>query len=345
MLNGRRIADLPLGLSRSLICGVFPYLHGMYSPVSGLKEVIKASRWAALGIASPSVSVVILTFNEEINIAEALASCAWCDDVHVLDSGSTDQTRAIAHQMGAKVYVNKFESFGQQRNWAIDNIPVRHAWQFHLDADERFTIDLVREMAAILPGGAASASAAKPPQAGFFVANQMILMDQWIKRASGYPTYQVRLFDKHRLRFIDVGHGQRESTSDPIGTLKQPYLHYNFSKGLDEWFARHNRYSTQEARKALDEVAGTGPTSILGLSLELLKHLPGPAIARRRALKRLAARLPARGFLRRLHMLLVQGAILDGHAGWQYAKMVGIYESMIALKLRDLRRQSPSARR
>src|SRR5687768_13928574 len=72
------------------------------------------------------VSVVILTFEEMSNITECLRSCAWCDDVHVLDSGSTDRTVDIARQMGATVHVNPFRSFGQQRNWAIDHIPHRH---------------------------------------------------------------------------------------------------------------------------------------------------------------------------------------------------------------------------
>src|ERR1051325_440238 len=86
----------------------------------------------------PPVSVVVLTFNEEDNIRDCLLSCAWCDDVHVLDSGSKDRTCDIAREMGAAVHFNKFKSFGDQRNWAIDNIPCKHQWHFHLDADERF---------------------------------------------------------------------------------------------------------------------------------------------------------------------------------------------------------------
>ena len=91
------------------------------------------------GTSRVPVSVVILTLNEEINIAQCLASCAWCDDVHVLDSGSTDRTREIAEEKGATVHINPFESCGAQRNWAIDNIPTKYNWIFHLDADEQFT--------------------------------------------------------------------------------------------------------------------------------------------------------------------------------------------------------------
>src|SRR3954462_7878823 len=95
---------------------------------------------------TPPVSVIILTQDEESNIGDCLRSCAWCDDVHVLDSGSRDRTCEIAAAMGATVHHNPCQSFGQQRNWAIDNINTKYQWHFHLDADERFSMPLVEEM-------------------------------------------------------------------------------------------------------------------------------------------------------------------------------------------------------
>jgi glycosyltransferase involved in cell wall biosynthesis len=266
-----------------------------------------------------AVSVVILTLNEEINLQACLDSCKWCDDVVVLDSGSTDGTAKIAAAGGVPVYTHPFQSFGQQRNWAIDNIPSKHEWVFHLDADERFTPELVAEMHRVL--------AANPTEAGFFIANQMMLMGSWLRYSSGYPAYQMRLFHKQRMRFIDVGHGQREAPGTRIGTLTQPYVHLNFSKGLDDWFARHNRYSKLEANEILKMLAE--PVA-LGDAFK-----GGPA--RRRALKRLAARLPFRAPLRFWTTLLIQRGILDGRAGIQYAKMLAIYEGMVALKVQERR--------
>jgi glycosyltransferase involved in cell wall biosynthesis len=272
----------------------------------------------------PPVSVVILTLDEEINLAAALDSCAWSDDVHVVDSGSRDRTADIARARAVPVHVHPFESFGAQRNWAIDHVPLRHDWVFHLDADERFTPELVREIDAVL--------ARNPQEAGFFVANQMILDGTWIRHASGYPTYQVRLFHKARLRFTDHGHGQRERTLAPgatIGTLRSPYLHLNFSKGLDDWQRRHERYALLEAR----QIAAARGTPFR--AADLLARDP---VVRRRALKRLASGLPGRPALRLLHSLVIQRAFLDGRAGLKYARLLARYERMIAANLRALRR-------
>src|SRR5947208_4581180 len=193
----------------------------------------------------PPVSVVILTYNEEPNIADCLRSCAWSDDVHVVDSGSTDGTCEIARAMGARVHVHPFTSFGEQRNWAIDHVPHRHDWVFHLDADERFTPELVAEMRRVLARG--------PREAGFYVPHKMMFMGRWLRRAEGgYPIYQMRLFHRGRMRFRDYGHGQREHTSGKVGLLGKPYLHYNFSKGLEDWIDKNNGYSPPEARETFE---------------------------------------------------------------------------------------------
>lgn len=268
----------------------------------------------------PPVSIVILTLDEAINIRQCLATCCWSDDVHVLDSGSRDGTGDLAREAGAAVHVNRFESFGRQRNWAIDHIPLKHDWTFHLDADERFTPELVAEIDATLR--------ANPSEAGFYVANQMIFMGSWIRRASGYPAYQMRLFHKGRMRFADHGHGQREETAGKVGTLRNPYVHHNFSKGLDDWFERHNRYSTREAAQILADG---------GESVGLGGLLSGDRIVRRRTLKRIVSRAPFRAQLRWFHTVVVKGAWLDGKAGLRYASLLAVYERMIALKLAERR--------
>jgi len=268
------------------------------------------------------ISVIILTLNEEINIRACVASCEWCDDIHVLDSGSTDRTQEIAREMGAQVHYNAFKSFGEQRNWAIDNIPTKHKWIFHLDADERFTEKLVIKMSSLLASG--------PQEAGFHVPHKVMFMGRWIKRSAGYPTYQMRLFHKDRMRFIDYGHGQRENEDSNIGVVDVPYLHFSFSKGIYDWLDKHNRYSTLEALQVLQ-----------GKDYEWRYRdlLFANKIHRRRAWKELTYRLPLRSKLRWFGILFISGGILEGSAGLAYANLMAIYENMISTKLKVLRSQ------
>jgi acetyltransferase-like isoleucine patch superfamily enzyme/glycosyltransferase involved in cell wall biosynthesis len=276
-----------------------------------------------VGAPNPPVSVLILTLNEQVNIADCLASCAWCDDVHVLDSGSQDHTREIAESMGAAVHVNAFESFGKQRNWAIDHIPMKHSWVFHLDADERFTPELVRAIRDLL--------AENPTEAGFHTPQKFIFMGRWLKRSAAYPTYQMRLFHKQRMRFRDYGHGQRESTDGAVGVLDVPYMHYPFSKGIYDWLDKHNRYSSLEALQVLE-----GSTEALNF-FDLFR---GDRVRRRRAWKEFSYRLPMRPTIRLITTLFVLGGILEGRPGWTYARLISMYERMITLKLRLLRERA-----
>ncbi len=135
------------------------------------------------------LTLVILTQDEEKNLPECLRSVIGrVADIHVLDSGSTDGTVALARGFGVPVHVHPFAGFGQQRNWAIDNIPHAHRWVLHLDADERMTPDLEAELRRLLT--------ADPSEAGFYVPSKLMLDGRWLRHSSGYPVYQVRLFDR-----------------------------------------------------------------------------------------------------------------------------------------------------
>ncbi|MFN0012047.1 MAG: glycosyltransferase family 2 protein [Phycisphaerales bacterium] len=274
----------------------------------------------------PPVSIVILTYNEEGNIADCIRSCAWCDDVHVLDSGSSDRTAEIARSMGVTVHTNRFRSFGDQRNWAIDHIPCRHPWHFHLDADERFTPEVVREMVDLLgPDGSAS------DKACYLCPSKMIFMGEWIKHSAGYPSYQVRLFRFGQCRFVDFGHGQREDSRGPVGTMVQPYMHYSFSKGLNEWLNKHNEYSEREAAEGI-AIQAEHPPSLRAM-------FTGDMIARRRAFKNLSYFLKVRAFWRFLYNYFFRGGVLDGIPGFHYCAMISMYEYWIELKIKERRQR------
>ncbi len=271
----------------------------------------------------PAISIVILTKDEEANITGCLDSVRMFDDVHVLDSGSTDATVQLVTQRNIPIHHHAFEGFGSQRNWAIDHIPTTNPWVFHLDADERFTNNLVQEIMIEL--------ATDPAHGGYHVPSQFIFADKWLRHAAQYPTYQVRMFHKDRLRFMDYGHGQREVTDHTLGTLQSPYKHLALSKGLDDWYAKHAKYARLEAEEAIRAIKGgdTGNTGSL---------LSSDSVQRRRALKRLSYKMPFRSTLRFLYMVILKRAFMDGSAGITYARMMATYESMVATHLRLLKR-------
>ncbi|QOV91088.1 glycosyltransferase [Humisphaera borealis] len=285
-------------------------------------EPISTPQVAAFG---PPVSVVILTKDEEANIEDCLRSCAWCDDVHVLDSGSKDRTTEIAARLGATVHYHPFTSFGEQRNWAIDNIEHKYDWVFHLDADERFTPDLVEELQSTI--------AREPDDAGFYVPHKLMFMGRWLRYAEGgYPIYQMRFFHRERMRFRDYGHGQREATDGRIGILHRPYLHFNISKGLDDWIDKHNHYSALEASETFALLSGKPTTSYSAF---------GNAIERRRFLKsRVYPKLPGTWFGRFVWMYFLRFGFLDGKAGLQYCLLMSSYDLFTSLKLSELQRKA-----
>src|SRR5271165_330874 len=94
------------------------------------------------------VSVLILTKNEEKDLPGCLRSVSWSDDVHVFDSFSTDNTIQMAKDAGASLVQRQFDNWAAHQNWAMVNIPFKHPWVFYLDADERMTSDLIREVHA-----------------------------------------------------------------------------------------------------------------------------------------------------------------------------------------------------
>ncbi len=263
-------------------------------------------------------SILILTKNEEANIGACLDSVSWCDDVVVLDSLSTDRTRSLAEAAGARVLEREFDDFGAQRNHALDHAGFKHGWVFHLDADERFNDVLRAECEEVICADLHSA---------YFVANRLMFLGKWIKHSSQYPYYQVRLVKLGEARFAKSGHGQKEDAPRRgSGYLRTPYDHYNFSKGVADWVERHNRYSTEEAAEASALCRGPVPAGDL---------VSGDPLVRKRAMKRLHARLPARWLWKFFYLYVGKLGFLDGYPGFAYCMLNGFYDFLITVKVRE----------
>ncbi|MDQ3523950.1 MAG: glycosyltransferase family 2 protein [Chloroflexota bacterium] len=271
------------------------------------------------------ISVVILTLNEGCNLQRCLDSVSWSDDVVLIDSGSTDDTVDIARAAGARVLLRSFDTFACQRNHAMEAGEFRHAWVLHLDADETVTPALRDEMVAI-------ATRPNPPFPVYRLPSRLIFMGQWLRHAGMYPAYQVRLGHKDALRFVDYGHGQRETQApESVGTCTAALDHYNFSKGVNDWFSRHLRYARREAMQAIDET---------GSRLQLRHAWSRDPTMRRRTLKQLAYRMPLRPLLRFFYIYILKRGFLDGVAGFHYAAMISVYQYFIDLNERELRERA-----
>ena len=262
------------------------------------------------------VSFLVLTFNEEFNIERCLRSIAWSDDIVVVDSGSTDNTVEIATEFGATVINRAFDNFADQRNFGIDNCFSGDNWIFHIDADECVTEELAEELKLISQSDSDKV---------FRVASRIYFKNKWIRRSSMYPWYQVRFGRRNHLRFKMVGHGQRETVAAvEVDTLKFDLDHYSFSKGIDDWIEKHNRYSTDEALQV---------NSDRKIPIRWYNLSSNDKTVRHRELKRLSNRIPFRPGIRFLYNYVICRGFIDGRAGYEYAKMMAMYQAMIDLKI------------
>lgn len=266
------------------------------------------------------VSVIILTKNEEADLPACLDSVAWSDDVHVLDSGSTDKTISIAEEKGAKVSHHPFEGFGKQRNYSLDHLAIKNDWILFLDADEIVTEKFYKAMFEAI-------RTCPDDVAGFYCCWKMILEGVWLKHCDNFPKWQFRLMKKGRARFTDFGHGQKEDQIEGrLDYLKEPYLHYGFSKGWFLWMERHNKYSTQEAKARLE--ARPPFKNIFS------KH----GSIRNPALKSWLSRMPGWPALRFFYSYILTLGFLEGKPGFIYCANMSYYEFLIQIKIRELKR-------
>jgi glycosyltransferase involved in cell wall biosynthesis len=270
------------------------------------------------------ISILILTLDEEINIADCIGSLPWRSDVHVLDSGSTDRTQEIARGLGAKITERRFTTYSGQRNFGLA-LPFANEWIVMIDADERITPELASEIETAI-------AAADPDTAMFSVRRKDMFMGRWLRRSSGYPSWFPRVMRRGRVR-VEREVNELYVCEGVAQELHEHLIHYPFNKGIDWWFERHNRYSAAEAKLLLsgrkEGSSGWSP---------LFARDP---LRRRAAMKRLAYSLPFRPILTFFYLYFARFGFLDGRAGYQFACMRMAYEVMIDAKATVMRAGKP----
>ncbi|MBW4449600.1 MAG: glycosyltransferase family 2 protein [Spirirestis rafaelensis WJT71-NPBG6] len=266
-------------------------------------------------------SIYILTYNEELDIAACIESAMLSDDIIVVDSCSSDRTVEIAKNYPVRVEQHAFESHGRQRTWMLESIAPKYEWVYILEADERMTPELFAECLEAMNN---------PDYIGYYVAERVMFMNRWIRYSTQYPRYQLRLFRHGKVWFDDYGHTEREVCDGATSFLKETYPHYTCSKGLNRWIEKHNRYSTDEAKETLYQLEHG---NVQWRNLFFGKS----EVEKRRALKDLSLRLPARPVLRFFYMYFILGGCLDGRAGTAWCTLQAFYEYLILLKVWEMK--------
>jgi glycosyltransferase involved in cell wall biosynthesis len=241
-----------------------------------------------------SLSIVIITLNEEANLARTLASVSWADEIVVVDSGSTDRTREIAESFNAKFYNETWKGFAAQKNSALAK--ATGEWILSLDADEEVEAALANEIRSTL--------SSTPSAAGFYIPRKNFFLGRWIRHGGFYPDPKLRLFRRGAAQFEDRLVHEDIRIEGKTGRLKHNLLHHAYPT-LESYLDHMNRYSSLGA----EMVVAKNPRP--GFSFPNIAIRPG---------------------LTFLYNYILRGGFLDGREGlllhryhaqyvsWKYAK-------------------------
>ena len=204
-----------------------------------------------------TLSVVVITHNEEHNIGRLLESVNWADECIVLDSGSTDRTVEVARSLGAKVYCEPWKGYAPQKNSAIEK--ACGDWILALDADEAVEPELMAEIRYAIDRN--------PPAQGFRIPFKHFFLGRWMRHGGYYPDRKLRLFRRGQGRFGERPVHESVQVNGPVATLSHAILHYGYPS-LEGYIRSMNRYSSLGAEIVLD--AGRRRFSVINVFLRPL---------------------------------------------------------------------------
>lgn len=199
------------------------------------------------------ISATVITLNEEHNIADALKSLAWADEIIVVDSESTDHTVEIARQFTERIFVRPWPGYAQQKNFAAEQ--AANNWIFNLDADERISSELEREIEALKSHAASDAVAFEMPRLTWYLG-------RWIKHSGWYPDYKLRLYDKTKGRWVGDYVHESVSVYGRVERLAGDLLHYTVRNSSDH-HQRLDRYTTLAAKEQFSNGKRASISSLL----------------------------------------------------------------------------------
>jgi glycosyltransferase involved in cell wall biosynthesis len=277
------------------------------------------------------VSVIILTYNEEVNIAACLATIQeWTDEIFIVDSFSTDGTLTIAQPYGCKIYQNAWTHYAGQRQWALANLPFSHDWILFLDADERLTPAVKGEINQVV-----RQELENPRKGGYYVSRRFFFLGKhlrWGDQQAGFK--ELRLCNRLYLSIGERAGHEVYISQKEVGELKEPMIHEDL-KPLSAWIHRHNDYSSLNAGYLWSLEHGQA-TSSLQVNEGADKNLYRKELVRRKVWNRLPF-----GF-RPLILFTInyvfRVGFLDGLAGFIYIFLHDFwFQLLIDAKIMELR--------
>lgn len=277
--------------------------------------------------AAENVSVFVMTYNEEVNIQRCLESVRWSTDVVVLDSFSEDQTANLAQAYpNVRVLLRTFDGYSNQRNYGLHQIEYRNPWLLIIDADEVVEQDLAAEILCV--------ARQRPPAPldVFLLRRKVFLEGRSLKRNVTSDFWIERLVRPKAVYFVGAVH-EKLHFNGGFGLLTGSLQHHQFSKGVEDWFARRARYASVEAQE------GIAASS----ELPIFRALRGNTLQRRGALKTLFHRTPGRWAIYLAYNLFFKLAFLDGILGLRYV-LLESYSQYLSTRVKKEKAKDARAR-
>jgi glycosyltransferase involved in cell wall biosynthesis len=249
------------------------------------------------------VSAVIITYNEEAIISKTLSKLWWCDEIIIIDSGSTDKTVKICEEYNCSIYYRSFNGFGEQKRYGVSK--AKYDWILCIDADEILSDSLIEEIQTELNNTNTLPSAFEMPL-------NLVFMDKVFKYGKELNCTRIRLFNKKAGNWDGAVVHEKVNVNGDVKQLKSKILHYSYSS-YSEFLKKIDLYSTLGAKKLLQNKNKKSKlVTILGIPFNFFKYY------------------------------VLDRNFLNGFQGFTWSVLNSVYHFIKYLKLQELKEQYKS---
>lgn len=281
------------------------------------------------------VSVILLTYNEELHIERCLKSCEFASEVILVDSYSTDCTLEIAKRFNAKIYQHSWENYAKQFNWALETLPLSQPWIMRLDADEIVTPELSDELGRILLALPADVT-------GLYVKRRVYFLGRWIRHGGYYPTWLLRIWRSGKAKIEERWMDEHVVLFEGRALKLKNDIEEKNRKSLSWWLDKHKGYALREVKDLLNISKGNQSEGNIKPAL-----LGSQEVQKRWVKEKLYIRMPSflRAFAYFLYRYFMRLGFLDGKEGLIFHFLQGCwYRFYVDALIYEERRRTPRSK-